>query len=213
MKLNEKFVITINRELGSGGRTVGCKLAERLGVNYYDKAVIDGLKDKFNLSTQKVEELKAQEKSLLSEVKKMFSTFVQNTLPIDMEPSSEDIFRTERAILERLANQGSCVVAGRSGFLVFREWDNHLDILIEAPLRQRVERVMRKQGLELEAAMEAIDKVDKDRETYIQKFYDTSRYDARNYDIVLSMEDIDEEDAVDIIMEYINRQNKKKDNK
>ena len=51
MKLNEQFVITINRELGSGGRTIGEKLAEKLGVPFYDKALIQGLKDKYKLTT------------------------------------------------------------------------------------------------------------------------------------------------------------------
>ena len=48
MNKNEKFVITINRELGSGGRTVGQKLAEKLGVSYYDKAVIKALQEKYH---------------------------------------------------------------------------------------------------------------------------------------------------------------------
>ena len=51
MNKNEKFVITINREVGSGGRTVGRIVAEKLGVKYCDKAVIDGLTQKFGLST------------------------------------------------------------------------------------------------------------------------------------------------------------------
>ena len=54
MKLNEKFVITINRELGSGGRTIGEKLAKRLDVPFYDKALIQGLKEKYDLTTEEI---------------------------------------------------------------------------------------------------------------------------------------------------------------
>ena len=57
MKLNEKFVITINRELGSGGRTIGEKLAKRLDVPFYDKALIQGLKEKYDLTTEEIERL------------------------------------------------------------------------------------------------------------------------------------------------------------
>ena len=60
MNKNEKFVITINRELGSGGRTVGRKLAELLGVEYYDKALIDALKDKYHLTVEEIEKMKGQ---------------------------------------------------------------------------------------------------------------------------------------------------------
>ena len=52
MKLDEKYVITINRELGSGGRTIGKKLAERLGVPFYDKVLIQGLQEKYKLTTE-----------------------------------------------------------------------------------------------------------------------------------------------------------------
>ena len=54
MKKNEKFVITINRELGSGGRTVGRLLAEKLGVEFFDKAVIKGLQEKYGLSVKEI---------------------------------------------------------------------------------------------------------------------------------------------------------------
>ena len=59
MEAKEHFVITINRELGSGGRTIGRKLAELLGVKYYDKAIIQGLTDKYGLSTEEIERLKS----------------------------------------------------------------------------------------------------------------------------------------------------------
>ena len=58
MNKNEKFVITINRELGSGGRTVGRIIAEKLGVSFYDKAVIKGLEDKYKLNTDEIERLR-----------------------------------------------------------------------------------------------------------------------------------------------------------
>ncbi|MBP5410251.1 MAG: cytidylate kinase family protein, partial [Prevotella sp.] len=57
MNKNEKFVITINRELGSGGRTIGKLLAEKLGVSFYDKALIKELEKKFNLDKEEIERL------------------------------------------------------------------------------------------------------------------------------------------------------------
>ena len=60
MKLNEKFVITINRELGSGGHTVGQKLSEKLNVPFYDKALIQHLEAKYHLTVDEIEKLKGQ---------------------------------------------------------------------------------------------------------------------------------------------------------
>ena len=58
MNKNEQFVISINRELGSGGRTVGRKLAEKLGVEFFDKAIIKGLEERYNLSLEEIEKLR-----------------------------------------------------------------------------------------------------------------------------------------------------------
>jgi cytidylate kinase len=91
---------------------------------------------------------------------------------------------------------------------VFREWPNHISIFIQAPLEKRIERLRRKKGIDREEAIGIIEKVDKARETFIQKYAKTSRYDTRNYDIVLNMDGLTEDEAVDIIMAYIDRNKK-----
>ena len=205
MNKNNKFVITINRELGSGGRTVGRKLAELLGVKYYDKAIVQGLTEKYGLTAEEIERLKAQEKpswwsELQDRCKSLLST---NPQP---KPSTSAMFETERRILEQLASQESCVVAGRSAFLIFREHPNHLNVFIQASTEHRIERLMKKQGLTYAAALDVLDEVDEGREAYLKKYSDRSRYDTRNYDVVLSMDHMTEDDAVAVIMEYVGRQ-------
>jgi cytidylate kinase len=210
MNKNEKFVITLNRELGSGGRTVGRKLAERLEVKYYDKALIEGLTKEFGLTVDEIEKFKAQKKSWWNEFNNYYKTRNTTTLPMEAETvlTNETMMETEKRILQNLAAHESCVVAGRSGFLVFREWPNHISIFIQAPLEKRIERLRRKKGIDREEAIGIIEKVDKARETFIQKYAKTSRYDTRNYDIVLNMDGLTEDEAVDIIMAYIDRNKK-----
>ena len=72
-------------------------------------------------------------------------------------------------------------------------------------MRKRVERVMEKQGITREQAEADIHKVDKWRENYVKKYAGTSRYDTRNYDLVINMAELDEDDAVEIILDYINK--------
>ena len=210
MNKNEKFVITLNRELGSGGRTVGRKLAERLEVKYYDKALIEGLTKEFGLNVDEIEKFKAQKKSWWNEFNNYYKTRNSTALPMEAETvlTNETMMETEKRILQNLAAHESCVVAGRSGFLVFREWPNHISIFIQAPLEKRIERLRRKKGIDREEAIGIIEKVDKARETFIQKYAKTSRYDTRNYDIVLNMDGLTEDEAVDIIMAYIDRNKK-----
>ena len=205
MNKNEKFVITVNRELGSGGRTVGRKLAEKLNVKYYDKALIEGLTKKFGLSVEEIEKVKAQKKSWWNEFNTYYKKLTETMLPLEAETvlTTESMMDAERRILQNLAAEESCVVAGRSGFLVFREWPNHVNIFIQASMESRIERVMRRQQLTRDEAIAAIEKVDKGRETYIQKYADTSRYDTRNYDLAINMDGLTEDDAVAVIMTYL----------
>ncbi|MBO5537778.1 MAG: cytidylate kinase-like family protein [Prevotella sp.] len=211
MNKNEKFVITINREVGSGGRTVGRIVAEKLGVKYCDKAVIDGLTQKFGLSTERIEEIKAQKKSWWNDINNYYQTLVNSaTMPMEAEVKLDNatMFETEKHILQDLAAHESCVVAGRTGFMVFREWPNHMNVFIQASMEHRVKRVMRRQQVNEQEARDIIARMDATREAYIKKYEDTSRYDTRNYQLVISMDDLTEEDAAEIILSYIERTSK-----
>ena len=211
MDKNEKFVITINRELGSGGRTVGRKLAERLGVTFYDKALIKALQEKFHLTVEEIEKLKGRNHGWWADIERILKIgpgistnyYLPNKSDAPDLLTTNEMFQAETMILQDIAVNESCVVAGRSGFYVFRAHPNHLSILIEASMPFRIERVMRKQNMTEEEARKTIEKVDKMRENYVKEYTKTSRYDTRNYDLVISADGKTEDEIVDIIMMYI----------
>lgn len=210
MNTNNPFVITINRELGSGGRTVGRKLAEKLGVEYYDKALIQALQEKYQLTAEQIEQLKGREQGWWADLKRTLTgptnedTFFVTKMGSEQEIlETEEVFRTETEILKTIAKAESCVIAGRSGFYVFRDHPNHLSILIQASMLSRVARVAQKQNMSREEARMTIEKIDRMRENYVNKYARTSRYDTRNYDLVINMDEIKEDDAVNIILNYI----------
>lgn len=205
MNLNNKFVITVNRELGSGGRTVGRKLAEKLGVEYYDKALIKALQEKFHLSVEKIEKIKGQEQGWWEEFKRKMSLSDEEYYINQMGIEGESVFRAETEFLKSIAQKESCVIAGRSGFYIFRDHPNHLSIFIQASMPSRVVRVANKQNMSKEEARMTIEKIDHMRENYIQEQTGLSRYDTRNYQLVLSMDELTEDAAVEIIMDYIRR--------
>ena len=211
MNKNEKFVITINREVGSGGRTVGRKLAEKLGVKYCDKTIVEGLTHKFGLTIERIEEIKAQKKSWWNDINNYYNTLVHSTqqpMEAEVKLDNQSLFETEKRILEEVAEQASCVVAGRTGFMVFREWPNHLNIFLQASIEHRVQRIMSRQNVSEQEARDIIEKMDTSRETYIKKYEHTSRYDTRNYDLVISTDDLSEDDTAEIILDFINRSSK-----
>lgn len=211
MNKNEKFVITINRELGSGGRTVGQKLAEKLGVQFYDKAVIKGLQEKYHLTVEEIEKLKGRRHDWWAEFKyqllnpsaKSTNLYLPRTGHEAQQPDTDAVFKAETEILNGIIADESCVVAGRSGFYIFRNHPNCLSILIQASIPFRIERLMRKQHLTEEEARDTIDKIDNMRENYVKKYTGTSRYDTRNYNLVITADHKSEDEIVDLILKYI----------
>ncbi len=211
MKKDQKFVITINRELGSGGRTIGEQLAKRLNVPFYDKALIQSLEKEYDLTTEQIERLKGQKHNWWEDFKRSMKI-----MPTYMAPKyvgknfnmpdfliTDDIFASETEILKGIAEDSSCVIAGRSGFHIFRDHPNHLSILFQATMPYRIARLVEKRGITEDEAKSIIQQVDEGRENYIQKYTNTSRYDTRNYQIVLNMDEITPDEAIDIIMKYI----------
>ena len=212
MNLKEKFVITINRELGSGGRTVGQKLAEKLEVPFYDKALIKALEDMYKLDVAQIEKLKGRSHTWWADFKRTMTIGYQynanyyRSTKSGNEPdllTTDEMFKAEQEILKGIASDGSCVVAGRSGFFVFRDHPNRLSILIQASMDFRIDRVARKQHKTSEEARQIIEKVDKMRENYVNKYTKSSRYDTRNYDLVITADGKTEDEIVDIILLYI----------
>lgn len=213
MNTQKDFVITVSRELGSGGRTIGRLLAQKLNVRYSDKELIHGLQQKFNLTTSGIENLKGQKKN-------WFNDFIQLVAPAPdasmfveagsqyikefrADLTTDDIHEAEVEIIKAIAEEGSCVIAGRSAFFVLKDHPNKVDVFITASMEHRIARVMRKQNLTREQAVEVIERVDKMRDNYIKRYTSKSRYDVRNYHLVINVDDLTEEDAADLILAYI----------
>lgn len=214
MNKKEKFVVTINREVGSGGRTVGEKLAAKLGVPFYDKALIKALQKKYNLTVAEIERLKGAKNNWWSDFSNMLSlgdTVKYYKVEEGQEPevlTTEDLFQAEQEILQGIANNGSCVIAGRSGFYVFRKHPNHLSVLIHASQEARVQRIMRKKNVSEKEAEKIIETVDTMRENYVNRYTGMSRYNTKMYDLVISMDGLSEDDAASLIFDYIQKTSK-----
>jgi cytidylate kinase len=210
MNKNERFVITINRELGSGGRTVGRVLAEKLGVPYYDKALTKPLEEKFNMTLDQIERLKGNNRSWWEDVKRVLILGEEAANSSDFYDekkkklvTSEAVLKAEKEILQEIAIEESCVIAGRSAFFALNGYPNRLNVLIQASMDYRMKRLMNKRGISEKEAKKIINEVDESREEYLKNNARTSRYDTRNYDLVITMDGKTEEEAANVILAYI----------
>ena len=211
--MNQHLIVTISRELGSGGRTVGRKLAEKLDIRYSDKDLINALREQFNLTCSHIEELKSEKKNWLSDFIKWVAPMPKQKMLVGennrfvrefrSDITTDDVFKAEAEILKAIADEGPCVIAGRSGFFVLKDYPDKINVFITASRPHRIARVMRKQHMTAEQAAVVIDSVDQSRENYVKRYTGTSRYDARNYDLVINMDRLTEDEAVELIVSYI----------
>ena len=214
MKLNDPFVITISREVGSGGGSVGRKLAEKLNVHYSDKQLMQALEERFNLTSGGIEHLKGTKKNWFSDFFEQVTPASKATIKVGGYTYSRDfkeavtvrdIFDAEKEILNAIADEGSCVMIGRSAFFVLKDRPNKVDVFITASKEHRIGRIMAKQNMTREQAIDLIESIDKGRDNYVKRFTNLSRYDMRNYDLILDMDYLSEEEAVEKILSFIGR--------
>ena len=201
---NPKFVIAINREFGTGGSEIAYKLGELLGINVYDKAILETLTSKFNLTVEEMQRIKATKTNWWNDFCRFYQQFGAAgrggyTAQEDREVTSQQIYLAETQILQELASQESCVIIGRSGFHIFRDHPCALKIFITADKEFRVKRVMEKYALDEEAASKRIDKIDDARENYTKTVTHVSRYDARNYDFVFNVSQF----STDLVAQFL----------
>ena len=208
---NPKFVIAINREFGSGGKEIAYKLGELLGINVYDKAILDTLTSKFNLTVEEMQRIKATKTNWWNDFCRFYQQFGAvgrggYTAQEDKEVTSQQIYLAETHILRDLAEQESCIIIGRSGFHIFKDHPNAIKIFFIADKKTRVKRVMENYALDEETASKRIDKIDDARENYTKTVTHVSRYDARNYDFVFNVSQL----STDLVAQFLAENIRKK---
>ena len=214
MILNDPFIITISREIGSGGGSVGRKLAEKLNVKYINKQLLQALQEKFNLTKSGIEHLRNKKKNWFTDLFEQAAPAPKATMEVGGYTFSrefpdavtvKDIYEAEKEILNAIADEGSCIITGRSAFFVLKDRPNKVDIFITASKEARIERIMAKQEKTKEEAVKLIETIDNGRDNYVKRYTGLSRYDMRNYDLILDMDYLTEDEAVEKILSFIGK--------
>lgn len=179
--MEKKFVVTIGREFGTGGRQIAVELAKLLGVELYDRGLLKQLEERYNMSQEEIDHVKSLKKSWW------------------YETISQDLYNDEEFIVRSLAEKESCVILGRTGFHIFRENPNAFKVFLIADKAFRRDKVARRLNINEGSADLLINKVDEARENFTMTFSGKSRYDARNYDLVLNVSGQDPKQVAEVI--------------
>lgn len=189
----KKTIITIEREYGSGGRGIGKKVAEKLGIKYYDGELLSLVAKESGYTEEFIKQ---------NDQKRTQSLLYHLYIGSQILPASDMIFIAQSRVIKDLYNKESCVIVGRCADYVLRGYDNVINVFIHAPLESRMERVKNGYNEKAENYKAYVQKKDKSRIAYYNYFADDSWGKADTYDISVNS-DVGIDKTVDIIVDYI----------
>ena len=200
----DNFVITIARQYGSGGRTIGEELAKKLGISYYDKDIIRMASEESGIH----EELFGRVDENVSAKQKLFAKtgiYKGELIPPQSKDftSDENLFNYQAKVIRDLAEKESCVIVGRCADYVLKENPNVVSVFIHADKKFCLERALERNSMTEKEMQKYIEKTDRFRGDFYRYHTGNEWADARNYDLCLNSGKLGFQKCVEEIKSYI----------
>jgi cytidylate kinase len=205
METKDKFVITINRQFGTGGHVIGEQLAKRLNVRFVDKEILSSAAKLLEIDKNVAEKLSNKKPSWWDDFVNFCST-TSNNISIEnkydqIEPTTRQLFYAQAKIIKEIAEMESCVIIGRCAFDILKNMPNTLKVFLHSPDDIRIKRITDIRNIPKEKAKDTIKEIDTVRESYTKAYTNKYWWDARNYDFTIDVSKIGIEKTVDKIIE------------
>lgn len=173
----KQYVITISRQFGSLGRSIAQALSQELGVDFYDRDIVEQTAKRMGLPVSVISNSEENARSV----------YFRRIYPLGMGlPSLKDeIFLVQKNIIEDLANKGSCIIVGRCAGSILADRPNHLGVYIYAPYRERFKSCTQRLGMDEATAQKMIREVDRSRELYHRHYCPEVKDPFTDHDIML----------------------------
>ena len=199
------IVITIGRECGSGGKYIGTMVAKKLGINFYDKELIQKTYERNGYNYSKLEQYDETKRNKLLKAISLISSY-----------GTEDSFEDDTCQLlisdtiKHLADTESCVILGRSSNTILKNKPNVINIFIYSKnMDFKIKRKMKLENLSENEAIKKIKKIDKERKKYYEYVNPNHNWaDKKDYDIFLDTGTFGVEKTIDIITNIFTMYNK-----
>lgn len=199
----ENMVVTIARQYGSGGKTIGQMLAKELGINCYSREILRLASDESGINETLFN--RADEKLKNSPLKVITKRIYKGQL---ITPASQDfvsdqnLFNYQAKVIKELAQTQSCVIVGRCADFVLRDRENVVSVFIHAPKDYCMARALERSSMTEKEMERFIQKEDKYRGDYYRYYTGHEWNDARNYDLCLDSSKLGFEKCVEAIRAY-----------
>lgn len=203
--MNEKYVVNIGRQLGSGGREIGEKLASRLAISFYDKELISLASQESGLCQDFFE--KADEKASQGIIGGLFGMrfpFISDgAIPYGTCLSNDSLFQIQSDVIRHLAETQSCLFVGRCADYILRDHPRCVNIFISASTEERIRRISNQYEVSPEKAEEMISKADKRRSSYYNYYSFKTWGAASTYHLCIDSSILGVADTTEFIQTFI----------
>ncbi len=195
----EKRIITISREFGSGGRSIGREVANRLGIPFYDKELVEQIALESGFAPAFVEEHGEHAPG----TSRLSYAFAQQGIPGVMSGMStaDFLWSIQCSVILQLAEQGPCVIVGRNADYILKDRKDCLDVFIHADLDFRADRIVRLYGSSEKSPEARLQEKDKRRRINYQHYTGRTWGAAQNYDLCLNSSTLGIDRCVELILE------------
>ena len=204
-------VYTIGREFGSRGKVIGQKLAERLGVKFYDKELLQQAAKDSGFCEEIFEnhDEKPTNSFLYSLVMDTYSAGNYSSAPFLDMPLNHKVFLAQFDAIKNIASSESCVIVGRCADYALADNPNVLNIFLRSDLEDRIKYVAKRENITENKAKDLIQKKDKQRASYYNYYTSKKWGDSRSYDLTINTSKLTDEQCVDMILAFRDCMNKK----
>jgi len=204
MKEPSRTIVTISRQIGSGGAFIGQTLSKKLAMSYVDREIITQAAKEFSLLEEDLESLDEKTPSF-------WQCFFQTSIcspdvylpPQVFVPTEEALFKVETKIITRISENRSAIIIGRCGSHILRDNPNHLSIFLHADAEFRTKRIEELYKISNQEAVKMMEQSDGERARYHQLLVDRPWSDATQYDLSICTSKLGIDNAIALICEAI----------
>ena len=203
--MKEYYVINLGRQLGSGGKEIGEKIAKALNIAFYDKELIQLASDESGLCKEFFFFFyeRTQSTMLGGLFSGRFPFISEGTIPYGSFLNNDSLFKIQSDVIRQLAENQSCLFVGRCADYILRDHPRQVNIFISASKEARIERLMRLHNISQEKAEEMIEKADKKRASYYNYYSYKTWGAASTYHLCVDSSVMGIDKTVDYILQFV----------
>lgn len=185
--MSDNFVVTVGRQFGSGGHKIAKALGEKLGFKVYDKELLDIAAKDSGLSRDMIKNYDEKPTNSFLYSLSLGAYSFEHMLPgMPQMPIVDQVFAIQSDIIKKAADEGPCIIVGRCGDSILKDYPNLFKVFIHCDLDYRAKRVMEYENISYDEAVDMIKKSDKKRANYHNYFTDNKWGELQNYDLTFN---------------------------